>query len=255
MGNIPITQFANDTTPALPELDQNFAAFGRLAPIPCTISGTNTLSFTQNGASQASSVELTAYENQVQICGIAAITNTTTATAAVGTLPQIPIYKDTLAGPVALGGGEIIAGNSITLRYDSSLNSGNGGWHLVSGAQGVGNTINPSLVRASIGVQVGATTSPTLIGLFSGLATLTYTSIVPGSSQDQSFTMSGVSVTDVLALGLPIPVSTGLSYSGYLTNAGTLGIGTVTIRALNATAASTITPGTITVNAKALRTA
>lgn len=249
-----ITQFANDTTPALPDLDQNFQALGVLAPIPCTIAGTNTLALTQNGAGQAASLALAAYQNQVQVCGIVATTNTGAATANVGTLPQLPIYKDTLAGPVALSGGEMVAGNSITLRYDSSLNSGNGGWHLVAGAQGVGNTINPSLVRASTGVQVGATTSPTLTGLLSAAATLAYTLIVPGSSQDQSFTMSGLSVSDVLALGLPIPVSTGLSYSGYITNAGTVGVGTVTIRALNATAASTITPGTITVQAKGIRT-
>lgn len=249
-----ITQFANDTTPALADLDQNFNAFGALAPIPCSIAGTDVLTFTQNGAGQAASIALTAYQNQVQICGIAAATNTTTVTAGAGALAQLPVYKATLAGPAALVGGEIVLGNSITLRYDSSLNSGNGGWHLISGAQGVGNTINPSLVRASTGLQVGATTSPTLTGILSAVSTLTYTSIVPGSSQDQSFTVSGLSITDVLAMGFPLPVSTGLSYSAYVTNAGTLGIGTISVRALNATAGSTIIPGTITVQARAIRT-
>lgn len=253
MGHFTITQFGSDTTPSLSDLDQNFSAFGVLAPIPCAVSGTNALVLTQNGASQASSVEVSAYENYLTVCAVAASSNTSAVTAQVGTLPVLNVYKDTIVGPVALVGGEIVAGNAFSLIYDSALNSGNGGWHLVWGV-GVGNTINPSLVRASTGVQIGATTSPTLTGILSAASTLTYTSIVPGSSQDQSFTVSGLSITDVLAMGFPVPVSTGLSYSAYVTNAGTLGIGTISVRALNATAASTITPGTITVQARAIRT-
>lgn len=248
-----ISQFANDDTPRLPDLDQNFNAFGVLAPIPCSVSGTNALTFTQNVAGQAASIALVAYENQVQICGIAAATNTGSVTAALGALAALPVYKSTISGPAALAGGEIVSGNSFTLRYDSTLNGGGGGWHLIAGAQNVGNTINPSLVRASVGLQIGATTTPTLTAMLSAVATLTYTSIVPNSSQDQSFTMSGLSITDVLCMGLPVPVSTGLSYSAYITNAGTVGIGTVTVRALNATAGSTITIGAITVHASALR--
>lgn len=253
MGHYTITQFANDTTPSLADLDQNFEAFGILAPVPCAVSGSNALSFTQNQSTQATSVQVTAYENYLAICAVAAQSNTSGVTAQLGTLPSLPVYKDTISGPAALTGGEIVAGNAFTLVYDSALNGGGGGWHLVWGV-GVGNTINPSLVRASTGIQIGATTNPTLTGILSAAATLTYTSIVPGSSQDQSFTMSGLSVTDVLAMGLPVPVSTGLSYSAYVTNAGTVGVGTVTVRALNATAGSTITPGTITVQAKAIRT-
>jgi hypothetical protein len=254
MGHFTITQFGSDTTPDLGDLDENFEAFGVLAPIPCSVSGTNTLTLTQNQATQASSVALTAYENYVAVCGVAAATNSGAATAQVGTLSALNIYKDTLAGPAALTGGEIVAGNAFTLVYDSELNSSAGGWHLISTTANVGSTITPSLVRASTGLQVGATTNPTLTAILSASATLTYTSIVPGSSEDQSFTMSGLSITDVIATGLPLPVSTGLSYSAYVTNAGTVGVGTVTIRALNATSGSTITPGTITVQAKAIRT-
>lgn len=245
-----ITHFANDSTPALSDLDQNFDAFGVLAPIPCTIAGTNTLTFTQNGAGQAASVSLVAYENGVQLCGIAANSNTGAVTASIGSLAALNVYKDTISGPVALAGGEIVAGNAITLRYDSSLNGSVGGWHLISGTQQAGSTITPSLVRASVGVQIASTTAPTLTAFLNGQATLTYTSIVPGASQDQSFTIANLLTTDGLAMGLPLPVSTGLSYSSYIAAAGT-----VTVRALNATSNATIIPGTITVNAKALRLA
>lgn len=254
MGHFTITQFGSDTTPSLSDLDKNFEAFGVLAPIPCSVSGANALTLTQNQATQASSVPLTSYENYVAVCGIAASTNTGAATAQVGTLSALNIYKDSIAGPVALTGGEIVAGNAFTLQYDSELSAGAGGWHLISTTANVGATITPALVRASTGLQVGSTTNPTLTAILSAAATLTYTSIVPGSSQDQSFTMSGLSVTDVLAMGLPLPVSTGLTYSAYVTNAGTVGVGTVTVRALNATSGSTIIPGTITVHANAIRT-
>lgn len=249
MGHFTITQFGSDTTPALPDLDQNFQAFGVLAPIPCSVAGTNALVFTQNGPNQASSVELAAYENYVAICGIAASTNTGAVTAQVGTLAVLNVYKDTIAGPAALTGGEIVSGNAFTLTYDSALNTGGGGWHLVSTTANAGATITPALVRASTGIQIGSTTQPTLTAILSQIATLTYTSIVPGASQDQSFSMTGLTATDVLAAGLPVPASSGLSYQAYLG-----GGATVTVRALNATAASTITPGTITVNMKAIRT-
>jgi len=243
-----ITQFANDTTPALSDLDTNFNALSVLTPLPCTVAGVNTLTFTQNQADQAASIALQAYENGVQICGVAASTNTGATTARLGALSALNVYKDTVAGPVALTGGEIVAGNSLTLRYDSTLNTNAGGWHLISSMSSNGSTITPALVRATVGLQVGGTVGPTLTGLLSALATLTYTSIVPQSSQDQSFALAGLLTTDALALGLPLPVSTGLSYSGYISAAGT-----VTVRALNASA-STITPGAITVAAKGVRT-
>lgn len=249
-----ITQFANDTTPALPDLDQNFKAIGLLTPIPCSVAGTNTLTLTQNGAGQAASITVAGYGNGLQVCGIAAQTNTSAATAALGALPALNIYKDSVAGPVALTGSEIIAACAFTLRYDSALNSSAGGWHLITSVPTQGNTITPALVRASVGLQLGATTTPTLTGILSASATLTYTSVVPNSAQDQSFTVAGLLSTDGLAMTLPLPNSTGLSFSAYFA-AGNTVAGTVTVRCANFTAASTITPGAITVGMKGIRTA
>lgn len=248
-----ITQFGNDTTPALPDLDNNFKALGVLTPIPCVVAGTNTLTFTQNGAGQAASITVAGYENGLQICGIVAQTNTTTATAGLGALAQLNIYKDSVAGPAALTGSEMVALCAITLRYDSALNSNAGGWHLIANVSTSGNTISPALVRASVGMQVGATTTPTLTGLIQATATLAYTSIVPGATQDQSFTVAGLLSTDGLAMSLPLPVSTGLVLTPYFA-AGSTVTGTVTMRYANVTAGSTITPGTITVGLKGLRT-
>lgn len=248
-----ITQFANDTTPALPDLDQNFNAVFVLTPIPCAVSGTNALTLTQNFAGQAASGTITGYENGLQICGIASATNTAATTARLGALAALNVYKDSVAGPVVLAGNEIVSGCAFTLRYDSALNASAGGWHLITSTPTVGNTITPALVRASVGLQVGATTTPTLTGLLSASATLAYTSIVPNSSQDQSFTVVGLLSTDGLAMALPLPVSSGISFDAYFA-AGNATVGTVTVRAGNFTAASTITPGTITVGLKGIRT-
>lgn len=248
-----ITQFANDTTPALPDLDQNFKALGVLTPIPCAVSGTNVLTLTQNVAGQAASETVAAYENGLQLSGIASASNTSTATAALGALAQLNIYKDSISGPVTLTGNEIILGCAFTLRYDSTLNANAGGWHLIANITSAGNTITPALVRASVGLQIGATTTPTLSGLLQASATLAYTAIVPNSAQDQTFTVAGLLSSDGLMMAMPLPNSIGLTFTSYFA-AGNTVTGTVTVRAANLTAASTITPGTITVGLKGFRT-
>jgi hypothetical protein len=244
-----ITQFANDTTPALPDLDQNFKALGVLTPIPCSVSGTNVLALTQNAAGQAASETVAAYENGLQICGVASATNTSATTAQLGSLGALTVYKDSVAGPIALSGSEIVLGCAFTLRYDSALP----GWHLIANITSSGNTISPALVRASVGLQLGATTTPTLTNLLTGGGTLAFTSLVPNQTQDKTFTIAGLLSSDGLLMALPLPVSTGLTFSTYFA-AGDTVTGTVTVRCANVTAASTITPGTVTVGLKALRT-
>lgn len=247
-----ITQFANSQTPAEPDLDQNFNAAFLLTPVPCSVAGTNTLTLTQNAAGQAASGVIAAYANGLQVCGVAAQTNSGPVTAALGSLTPLNVYKDTILGPVALVGNEIVALCSFCLRYDSALNANAGGWHLITDAASSGNTITPTLVRASVGLQLGATTTPTLSGLLQATATLAYTAIVPNSAQDQTFTVAGLLSTDGLAMALPLPNSIGLAFTSYFA-AGNTVTGTVTVRAANLTAASTITPGTITVGLKGFR--
>ena len=72
------------------------------------------------------------YANYAVFSGVAAATNTGGTTVAVNSLSALTVYKDTVAGPVALSGGEIVAGNVLYLIYDSALNTGAGGFHLNS---------------------------------------------------------------------------------------------------------------------------
>ena len=128
-----ITQFANSPGPAqLSALDNNFVTLGAADTIACAIAGTNTLTLTQNAAGLVPSQTISAYTNYMLFTGVAVVSNTGAVTATVGSVGALNVYKDTPAGPATLTGNEIIIGNAISLRYDSALNSGAGGFHLTS---------------------------------------------------------------------------------------------------------------------------
>lgn len=121
------TLFGNLNTATGSELDVNFSTLGTQSRNFCTIGGTNALTFTQI----ANTPVVAAYSGNLRIVGVAAATNTTAVTATLGSLGVLPVVKDTPSGPVALTGGEIVVGNLVALDYDSTLNGGGGGWHLL----------------------------------------------------------------------------------------------------------------------------
>src|ERR1700678_3720509 len=190
-----LTIFQNSAGPdSLAALDNNIATVSGAAPISCSIAGTNTLTLTPNAAGLVPSSTLTAYTNGQVFSGIAASTNTTAVTATVGAIGVLNVYKDTTSGPVALVGGsnpEIVALTAISLRYDSALNSGAGGFHLTS-TTGASNT-----PISATSLQING--NSTLTNLLSGNSpTITFTAAPGWSSQDQTF-----SVTAALASSLP----------------------------------------------------
>lgn len=124
------TLFANLTNPTGPELDADLAVLGALTIIPCSVSGTNTLALMPLTSPATPSVPV--YQNYICFSGIVANANTAAATVAVGSLAALGVYRDTPAGPVALSGGEQQPNNLCLWLYDSALNGGNGGFHLVT---------------------------------------------------------------------------------------------------------------------------
>lgn len=122
--------FANQPLPQMVELDQNFAAVGALGIVPCTVTGTNALTLTPNALTPT----IGAYANYLAFSGVAVNANTGATTAQIGGLPILNVYIDGAGGPVQATTGSIIAGNYLRLTYDSALNSGAGGFHLVTGA-------------------------------------------------------------------------------------------------------------------------
>src|SRR5438105_15338186 len=136
-------QFAALTQATGQNLDDDFAALGKLTPIPCTVSGTNVLALTANTDTPA----VTAYANYMPFSGVVTSSNTGAVTAAVGSLATLNVYKDSIAGPVALSGGELVAGNAFTLVYDLALNSGAGGCHAITTTDTRASTSNHSTLN------------------------------------------------------------------------------------------------------------
>lgn len=85
----------------------------------------------------------------LRVAFIAGFSNTNTTTFNLNAGGAVNIFKQTAAGPVALAGGEIIAGNITVLQYDGTR------WQLLSGgsssatgAFALSGTITPSILNA-----------------------------------------------------------------------------------------------------------
>lgn len=225
------TTFANLTAPTLPELDANLDILSSYINIPVTLSGTNALAMVNAGGAAA----ITEYSiNQVFI-GIAAATNTGPTTAQLGSLGALNVYVDTIDGPQALSGGEIVQNCELALSYDPTLNGGAGGFHLsTGGAEFVSQTLNP------VALQVNSTTA--ILGLPSALHTISFGSIDPNSFSLATVTLGTVGPPEAgdLALVTFGSVQTaGIVIQAYIPAAGSVVLG-----AYNITSNTTVAPGT-----------
>lgn len=234
--------FAAATSPVMSQLDTVFTQVGNLGIIPCAITGTDALVLTPTAGRTPT---ITAYFQGLQVAGTVVATNTTTMTARVGALAILNVYKDSPSGPVACSGGEAIIGCAIALRYNSALNGGAGGWHLISNTGYSGGTIsgavviNNNLSVASLAsvtkLMIGATAS-SISRILSASGTLTYTVVPANTTQQQTLACAGAQVNDVVQVGPPASVVTGTHFMGYVMAAGT-----IAVVAVNPTAAS-LTP-------------
>lgn len=237
-----ITQFENNLTNSLQALDNNFITFGALAPIPCAIAGTNALTLTPNAIGVVPTPTLSTYANHMLFTGIANGTTTAATTAQVGSLPVLPVYKDTRGGPVLTAGGEISNLNAISLLYDSSLGGGTGGFHLFTSTAITNTDIAVSSIR------IGNTQSSAITNVLSGTMALTFTATPGWSSQDQSFSVTAAlasalpAVGDFIQVNPPSLGAAGVGYSGFITGVGSISsvasAATIAIRLLNAASAS-----------------
>lgn len=168
--------FGSQTQPNLTWLDSDFAAIGAITTIPCVVSGTNALTLTQ----AANTPTISAYANYLRLSGIVAVDNTGAVTAQLGSLGTLNVYKDTVAGPAALSGGELQAGNYIVLVYDSALNSGAGGFHVQVPSAG-GGTGTVTSVGTGTGLTGGPITSTGTVSLAS-ITNLRLLANISGSS-------------------------------------------------------------------------
>lgn len=212
---LPVT-FGNLTQATGAQLDQNFAALGGLVNIPGTIVGTNAL--TMSLATDAPAIG--AYVDGMVFVGVAVATNSASITFGVGALSALTVYKDTSAGPAVLSAGDVVLANAYGFAYDSALNGGSGGFHLRQYA-------------AAISLQ----------------ATLTFGNTAANTTSEVSITAAGFTlakVGDMVMIGPPTSVISGVMYMGYVAANGT-----INIRAANVTAASlTPTGGTFRIGVR-----
>ena len=163
--------FANATQAQGSWLDQNFSAVGVLGTIPCSVSGTNTITLSP----LANTPTISAYSPYLRLSGIVAVSNTGPVNAALGSLGSLPVYKDTSSGPALLVSGDLPAGNALNLVYDPALGSG-GGFHGSTSAPPSG----VSGITAGTGIASTGGTTPTIS--LAAIATLTVLANLTGGS-------------------------------------------------------------------------
>ncbi len=141
--------FANVSVLPTPDLDENFNALGALVNIPCTATGTNTIALTTVTTDVPA---VTAYTNSVPIFSFIAVASANGAvTININGIGAKNLYKSN--GLIAAGQNDIVVNGLYQISYNSTLNSGAGGFVLN----------NPSTV----------TTAPTVTKKTSGSGTYT----------------------------------------------------------------------------------
>ena len=80
------------------------------------------------------------------------LSNTGAATLTIGSLGTFAILRDSPSGPIALTGGEMVAANAPSARFDGSV------LHLIAGAQGTAAKANASSNTGVLAAVTGTTT-------------------------------------------------------------------------------------------------
>lgn len=122
---LPHIPYAAQTNPTMSELDDTFAAVAALGTVPCTATGTNTLTLTPN----ANAPTISAYANYLRFAFVAVATSTGSVQALVNGLGTLEVF---LPSGAQGGTGDIALGTYYEIVYVSTLNSGAGGFVIVS---------------------------------------------------------------------------------------------------------------------------
>jgi hypothetical protein len=126
-------------------IDGMFAQVAAMIPIPCTATGTNTITLAPIG-NAPSATNLSAYGSLNLFSFIAVSTSTSTVAVQFGSLASLPVYKSD--GTTQATTGDIIGGRPYMLMYSQALNGGGGGFYLLrltvtpSGGQPTYTTLN-----------------------------------------------------------------------------------------------------------------
>lgn len=117
--------FSNNTSPTGVQLDADLAALGAMGTQLCVATGTNTITLAP-GANQPT---VAAYVNQQLFVFTAANTSNGAVTARVNALAFLPLY---VPGGAQANTGDIVNGSPYLVQYLAALNSGSGGFIILS---------------------------------------------------------------------------------------------------------------------------
>lgn len=117
--------FSNNTSPTGVQLDQNFAATGAMGVQATVATGTNAITLTPT----ANQPTISAYVNNLLFTFLAVNSSNSSVTVQVNALSALPLYK---AGNSQAGSGDVSNGSAYLIQYLSALNSGGGGFIILS---------------------------------------------------------------------------------------------------------------------------
>lgn len=117
--------FSNNTSPTGVQLDADLAALGAMGTTFCVATGTNTITLTPN----ANQPTVAAYVNQQIFSFAAAASSNSTVTLGVNALSALPLF---LIGGSQAASGDITIGTPYLIQYLSALNTGAGGFQIIS---------------------------------------------------------------------------------------------------------------------------
>jgi len=126
------------------------AMMGRLAEFVKDIGGSLAAGGTANGITVTANADLGAYADGMIIAFKAAANNTGSTTLNVNAVGTRQIRKLTGSGDVPLSANDIRQNGIYVCRYNSSLNSGSGGWQLLNPSAGFANLVSPSTDNAIV---------------------------------------------------------------------------------------------------------
>lgn len=164
--------FSSNTSPTGGQLDSDLAALGAMGTTSCTATGTNAITLTA-GANQP---DISVYTNYVQFSFFGPNNSTGAVTLQIGALSPLPVY---LPSGTQAASGDIASGAPYVIMYSSALNSGNGGFQIVSSIPSSG--VTPATSGATRGLLVtnNASTPSTKITITALTATLVTSAGLP----------------------------------------------------------------------------
>lgn len=163
---------------------------------------------TSGGTQNAQTVSVSSFsgQNGQQITFRAGLTNTGAMTLTPTGSSATPVLKDTLAGPVALSGGEVVTGNEYTVTYDTTAGAFHLGFYPINSLNITGNiatTANISSTSANVAgttttgglsVGIGGANFANTVTITNGGATITGASSITGAATITGQITAGASI-------------------------------------------------------------